>query len=138
MTVKNIFNIIFLATLAIISSNCADKMTKEGDWDDCIKLSTKSVEFNSFKDSVFIKTGGTGWWVTDVSVNEQYFYNFENINLTANYFFIKQDCFTVERRDKNTLFIKVEENPLSTKRIITVGLEAGDYFDRVTITQKSK
>ncbi len=43
-----------------------------------------------------------------------------------------------ERRDKHTLFIKVEENPLNAKRIITVGLEAGDYPDMVTITQKPK
>ena len=34
-------------------------------------------------------------------------------------------------------FIKVEANPNNVKRIITVGLEAGDYFDRVTVTQKS-
>jgi hypothetical protein len=42
----------------------------------------------------------------------------------------------VERRDKTKLFIKVDENPANVQRLITVGLEAGDYFDKVTITQK--
>jgi hypothetical protein len=87
---------------------------------------------------VTIKTGGSGWWVSDVSVNSDWFYGFKDINLEADSYTIQQDCFVVERRDKNTLFIKVDENPLNVQRIITVGLEAGDYFDRVTITQKPK
>lgn len=41
----------------------------------------------------------------------------------------------MERRDKNTLFVKVNENPLQVQRVIIVELEAGDYFDSVTITQ---
>lgn len=115
---------------------CSEK--KVGDWDDNIKLSTKAVEFSALSDSVTIKTGGSGWWVSDVSVNSDWFYGFKDINLEADSYTIQQDCFVVERRDKNTLFIKVDENPLNVQRIITVGLEAGDYFDRVTITQKPK
>ena len=60
------------------------------------------------------------------------------VDLQADNYIIKQDCFVVERRDKNTLFIKAEANPNNVKRIISVGLEAGDYFDRVTVTQKAK
>jgi len=116
--------------------SCSD--TKDGDWDDNIKLSTKAVEFSALSDSVTITTGGSWWWVTDVSVNATNFYGFEGINLEAENYTIARDCFVVERRGKNTLFIKVEENPLTVPRIVTVGLEAGDYFDRVTITQKPR
>jgi len=31
-----------------------------------------------------------------------------------------------------------EENPLPIQRVIVVEFEAGDYFDRVTITQKPR
>lgn len=116
--------------------SCSEK--ELGDWDDNIKLSTKAVEFSSLSDSVTIKTGGSGWWVSDVSVNSDWFYGFKDINLEADSYTIQQDCFVVERRDKNTLFIKVDENPLKVQRVITVGLQAGDYFDRVTITQKPR
>ena len=116
--------------------SCSEK--ELGDWDDNIKLSTKAVEFSSLSDSVTIKTGGSKWWVSNVSVNSDWFYGFKDINLEADSYTIQQDCFVVERRDKNTLFIKVDENPLKVQRVITVGLQAGNYFDRVTITQKPR
>ncbi len=126
-----------LLTVFMITINSCSK-EKVGKWDDNIKLSNKNVEFSALADSVTITTGGSWWWISDVSVNGVWFYNFKNINLEADSYSIKQDCFVVERRDKNTLFIKVDENPLSVQRIITVGLQAGDYGDRVTITQKPK
>ena len=88
--------------------------------------------------SLTITTEGDWWWVIDVTVNDEGFYNFDSVDTELDNYSIKQDCFVVERRNKNTLFIKVEENPLSIQRIITVGLEAGNYFDRVTITQAAK
>jgi len=124
--------IVFIITLL----SCSDK--KEGDWDDNIKLSARAVELTALSDSVTITTGGSWWWITDVSVNSDYIYGFKDINQEADSYTIKQDCFVVERRNKHTLFIKVEENPFNIQRIITVGLEAGDYFDRVTITQKPR
>jgi uncharacterized protein YodC (DUF2158 family) len=133
---KQILSITLMIVSFITIYSCSEK--ELGDWDDNIKLSTKAVEFSSLSDSVTIKTGGSGWWVSDVSVNSDWFYGFKDINLEADSYTIQQDCFVVERRDKNTLFIKVDENPLKVQRVITVGLQAGDYFDRVTITQKPR
>ena len=136
MKITSYFNLLFIFFIVLYS--CSDKEPIIGKWDDCIKLATKAVEFNATADSVTIKTGGTCWWISGVSVDDNYFSNFVGVNIEADSYVIKQDCFVVERRDKNTLFIKVNENPLSVQRIITIGLEAGDYFDGVTITQKSK
>lgn len=133
---KQILSITLMIVSFITIYSCSEK--ELGDWDDNIKLSTKAVEFSSLSDSVTIKTGGSKWWVSDVSVNSDWFYGFKDINLEADSYTIQQDCFVVERRDKNTLFIKVDENPLKVQRVITVGLQAGDYFDRVTITQKPR
>ncbi len=125
-----------LIIIAITNYSCSKK--KIGDWDDIIKLSTKEVEFNSTADSVIITTEGSWWWITDISVDGKYYYDFTGIDLQANSYSIKQDCFNVEKRDNKTLFIKLDGNPLIVNRIITIGLEAGDYFDRITITQKPK
>lgn len=93
-----------------------------GDWDDNIKLSTKAVEFSALSDSVKITTGGSRWRVSDISVNSAWFYGFKNVNLEADSYIIQQDCSVIERRrDVNTLYIKVDANPLSVQRIITVG-----------------
>lgn len=129
--------LIFLLLLISIHTlfSCSKK---DGDWDDNIKLSTKTVEFGALGDSVIVTTVGSWWWISNICVNGVYYYDFRDVDLESDNYSIKQDCFVVERRDKHTLFIKIEENPLAVQRIVTVGLEAGDYFDHVTITQKAK
>lgn len=109
----------------------------EGDWDDNIKLSQKTVEFNASADSVIITTEGSWWWISNVSVNSTYFQLSPEINVESKHYSFRKDCFVVERRDKNTLFIKLDANELPVKRIFSVELEAGDYFDRVIIIQKA-
>ena len=128
--------ILLVLNIIIITSSCT-RIRKDGDWDDNIKLSIKADEFTADGDSVIITTKGGWWWISDIIVNDNYFYGF-GINPDSDNYRIKQDCFIVERRDIHTLFIRLDENPLNISRIVIVGLEAGDYFDRVTITQKAK
>ena len=109
-----------------------------GRWSDNIKLSTKSAEFSANGDSIIITTKGGGWWLTGITVDTNRFYHFDGIDVLADSYTVKQDCFVFERRDKYTLFIKLEPNNLNTKKIVIIELEAGDYFDRVTITQNPK
>lgn len=132
---KRILNFALLIVLIISFNSCSRKV---GDWDDNIKLSTRTVEFNALGDSVVVKTGGSWWWINSISVNGTYFQGSDDSNYDLYNYTIKHDCFIVERRDKNTLFVKVNENPLNDKRVIKIELEAGDYFDSVTITQKAK
>jgi hypothetical protein len=135
---KRILNLILLIIIALTLYTCSKiNHRKDGDWDDNIHLSDKTVVFKATSDSVIIKTEGSWWWVCNISVDNKYYYGFEGIDLQADNYIIKQDCFVVERRDKNTLFIKAEANPNNAKRVIIVGLEAGDYFDRVTVTQNA-
>jgi hypothetical protein len=133
---KLLFHFKLLIILAAMFFSCADRLDPIGKWSDVIKLSTKSVEFDAHADSVTITTEGDWWWVTDVSVDDTVYYDFRDVNLEADNFSIQRDCFVVERRDKTKLFIKVDENPANVQRLITVGLEAGDYFDKVTVNQK--
>lgn len=128
--------ILSMAVLSITLFSCTETKN-DGEWDDNIKLSLKSAEFNATGDSVIITTGGDSWWITDITVNESRFTDFSNVNQDSDSYSLNQDCFSVEKRNKNTIAIKANSNNLNTKRIITVGFEAGDYFDRVTITQKS-
>jgi len=127
-----------IVLIALIISSCEEDKKTIGIWDDIIQLSTTSAEFSSLGDSITITTGGDWWWVTDVSVDDQWYYGFTGIDLESDHYRIEEDGFVVERRDKNTLFIQVDANPKNSNRIITVGLQAGDYGDRVTITQKGQ
>ena len=126
--------------LVFILYSCSKKEIN-GVWSDNILLSKKSAEFNPLGDSITITTKGIGWRIIDIaviSVDTLFFYNFSGINMMATNYVIKQNCFDVEHRDSNTLFIKIDANPFNVKRIIDVGLASGDYSSGVTITQKSK
>lgn len=130
---KHITNLTLLILLTILLFSCKEE---EGRWKDNIKLSTKTVNFGALSDSVTVTTGSGGWWISDITLNGEHYYDFAGINLQADSYVIKQGDFVVERQNKNTLFIKVSANPLNVQRILTVGLQNGDYFDRITITQK--
>ena len=134
-------NAFFFIVLVFILCSCSKKEINWGAWSDNIKLSTKKAEFNALGDSITITTKGIGWWISAVavtSVDTLIFFNFSGINMMATNYVIKQNCFDVEHRDNHTLFIKVDANPYNVKRIIEVGLQAGDYGTGVTIAQKSK
>jgi hypothetical protein len=108
-----------------------------GKWDDIIKLSTKNVEFSAYDDSVAITTKGDWWWINGVSIGDILYntHNIPDINLESNSYVIRGDGFVVERRNKNTLFVKLSKNNTGTERLMKISLEAGDYFDGVIIKQ---
>jgi hypothetical protein len=133
---KNTPMVIPVAVLmAILCSSCI--LIFDGKWDDNIKLSDKSVEFGSAADSTIITTQGTTWWIVGISVNDTNYYGW-NINPQSTSYTIREDCVTVSRRDAHTLFLKLEANRTGYHRTVRISLEAGDYFDSVTINQKSR
>ncbi len=128
---------IILTFCIIIMSSCSDKEDLIGKWDDNIKLSTKNVEFSSEVDSVTITTEGDCWWIDAITFeNSTYgYYGREDINLESDSYSIIEEQFLVERRDKNTLFVKINKNNTGEERIMNITFEAGDYFDYVNIKQ---
>ena len=129
--------IILLMTIVGLSACSHREEQLTGIWDDIIKLSTKDVDLTAKTDSVTITTEGNWWWINSISFEDSTYsyYNREDIDLESDSYSIKEDCFIVERRDKNTLFIKLYENSTNKKRGMSITLEAGDYFDYINITQ---
>jgi hypothetical protein len=134
--------ITILILSVIILSSCSDEEGPEGlagNSVDIIKLSTKNVEFDATADSVVITTEGNWWWIDDIFFNDSSYSFFdENINLESDSYIIIGDNFIVERRDRNALFIKLDENITGKERELIIGLQAGDYFDYVIIKQSAK
>jgi hypothetical protein len=121
----------------IVFYSCSDREDPIGKWDDNIKLSTKNVVFSANADSVFITAEGDWWWIDCISFNDScYCYSQrEDINLELESYIIKEEFFVVERRNKNTLFVKMDENLTGTERLMSIVLQAGNYFDYVQIKQ---
>lgn len=106
-------------------------------WDDNIHLSQKTATFNAVGDSITITTGGSGWWITEIAIDEVIYTVMTEIDIQSESYSVTKNGITAQRRNKNTLFIKADANTLTTNRIISVGLEDGNYFDGVRITQKA-
>jgi len=137
---KKILALIF-ATGCFIGMISCSKNEKTGDWDDNIVLSTKSLEFDASADSAIVTTKGTGWWITDIYVmsgNEELTYYFNEYSTKMNNYTIQLNCFKISRRGTNTIYIELNDNLTGTERTVTVGFEAGDYFDSIVVTQKSE
>jgi len=130
--------IIFLSIVLI--SSCSDKEDLVGRWEDNIKLSAKTAEFEAKADSVIITTEGDWWMIDEVIFNDNsYNYNpDENLSLYSYPYAIIGDDFVVEKRDKTTLFIRLDENETGEERILGISLLAGDYGDHVVVKQSAQ
>jgi hypothetical protein len=109
-----------------------------GLWPDNIRLPIRKASFKPTGDSITIKTGGKGWWIADVKVNNQIVRNPNPPNSDSMFYKVNVDSILVERRSNNILFIKASANKYKPQRNISVCLENGDYFDYVEITQKGQ
>lgn len=124
--------------LILLNISCSYKDDREdGDWDDHIKLSEKEVQFDSLENSVTINTEGSGWWISGIFFKEGETFDFSTVDTTSKSFTITESDFIVERLNEKELFIKLFENTTGSERIFTVGLQAGNYFDGITITQSA-
>ena len=133
-------NLIIVFLSCVLISSCSDKEDIIGKWDDNIKLSAKTVEFEAKADSVIITTEGDWWMIGDISLNNNpYTFNLdENISPYSHPYAIIGDDFVVEKRDKTTLFIRLDENETGEERILGISLLAGDYGDHVVIKQSAQ
>jgi len=131
---KNLFVVFF--TVFLISS-CSDEI--EGDWDDNIHLSTRMVNFGVAADSTIITTKGEWWWIDSIQLNDSiYRYSNDSIDLLSDAYKLVEKEFILVRKNTKTLFIKMNANKTGTVRRLVIGLEAGDYFDSVTVIQAAQ
>jgi hypothetical protein len=126
---------IILILIVILNLSCSDR--KDGAWDDNIKLSQKELQFDSLENSAIIKTGGDSWWISGIFFKDGQTFDLSNVDTTANNFTITESEFILERKNGKEIAIKLFENTTGSQRILTVGLQAGNYFDGITITQST-
>lgn len=156
---KSIFGIlIFAATLPLITSCESNEV--DGKWGDVIKLSTNNVSLGSAADSVIITSKGT-WWFTNIQTSSKAYQTIwaEGDNVYPSSWYvgksdtlaykipsiikdaqctIKDDFFDIREIGSKSLFVKLNANKTSADRSVIIGIEAGDYFEDVTIKQSGK
>lgn len=126
---------IILILIVIFNMSCSDN--KDGDWNDNIKLSQKELRFDSLENSAIITTEGDWWWISGIFFKDGQTFDLSNVDTTANNFTITESAFTLERKNGKEISIKLYENTTGSERILKVGLQAGNYFDGITIIQST-
>lgn len=130
---KKITALLLLLSLASCSN---DDVPKDGDWDDIIQLSQDQVLFGPGGGSATITTEGQWWWVHGISLNGTDI-DISGVDTTSDTFEVDGPGFTVRRENATELYIEMAENQSGTERTLTVGLEAGDYFDGIVAIQSA-
>lgn len=128
---KQIMPLFLILALSFIS--CFDE--KEGNWNDNIKLSKKEVIVSKDKNSIKITTEGKWWWIYEMKLNGESI-DFDNEITSLKDFVIEKDIFRIERKNAQEIDIDINENKTNKKRVLEIGIQAGNYFDRIKLTQE--
>lgn len=131
MKARYFFGLLLIVAASV--SSCIERQSI-GEWNDSIKLSTRTADLSAANDSIVITTKGTWWWVNDISVNGNYLV-FNPVETEQESFTINGDWFSIERSDNQKLIVRVSENKSNQHRNIKITLEAGDYFDSIDVNQ---
>ena len=135
MKEKLIFGIISIFILSLASCNSNEP---DGKWDDNIKLSEKEVTISAESKALIITTKGTWWWINGIALDDDWGYDISGIDTTKDDFFIEENEFTIERKNATEIHISLTANQTNVDRILTVGLQSGNYFDGIKIIQTGK
>lgn len=124
---------ILIFLLAIFVSACTSE--KEGDWDDNIKLSQKKFSIDALQNVAIITTEGDSWWVSGISFEGGQLFDYSDVDTTSKNFTITETEFVLERKNGKEISIEISKNTTNAERILNVELQAGNYFDVITIVQ---
>ena len=124
-----IFGFFFLSLLS------CDSEEPIGKWEDNIKLSKKEVSISANANTVIITTEGTWWWIDGISLNGEHNFDMSDIDTSRENFLIEETIFSIERRNAKEIHISMNKNDSGSERILAIGLQAGNYFDRITVIQ---
>lgn len=136
MMKKKILMILF-GMFSVLFVSCSSDDIKDyplGPSGDEIKLSKKEASFTSEANTITITAEYKTWWVNGFAIDKVRI-DKGNVDLLAENFIFKNDDFEVEKKNGNTLIIKMNKNTTNKDRLLTIGLQAGNYFESINITQ---
>lgn len=118
--------------LAVVVVSCAQD---DGIWDDNIQLSRKNITVDASLNTIEISAKSTNWWLNEISFNGN-LEDLSSIDKFSKNFVYATSEFEVERKeDGKKIVVKMNQNTTNVDRTLQIGLQNGNYFDGITITQ---
>ena len=117
--------------LLFVFISCSNDVVGKGT--DTIGLETREVFFKSSKDSIELRTRkGDDWWLTEISTKDT-IYRTHSLNVQV----IEGGGLYVEKTGRKSIFIRVDSNLTGLERRFTTVIQAGNYYNTITIIQKA-
>ena len=118
--------------LLFVFISCSNDVVGKGT--DTIGLETKEVFFKSSKDSIELRTRkGDDWWLTEISTKDT-IYRTHSLNVQV----IEGGGLYVEKTGRKSIFIRIDSNLTGLERRFTTVIQAGNYYNTITIIQKAE
>lgn len=132
---KHLAKTAIFVMLSLLMFSCSEN---EGAWKDNIQLSQKEAVFSANSDSLTIMANGTDdWWISDVSLDDD-FIDIDSINTILDSFDLIHGDFRIHKYNQTELKIIMNTNLTNKQRILIIGLQSGNYFDQIKITQSKE
>lgn len=110
-----------------------------GKCSDPIVPSPQKIDFSSEENSMQIKINHKFWWINGISLDKKHIeLNDENMEGDREKFKIKNENFTIEKTNPTKIIVTMKENKTGKERTLWIGLQAGNCFSGLTVTQSSK
>ena len=130
MNIAPLFKICVVASFLFVSHSCI-KEEIDGDCTGNINPQNRNVTFSSEEDSTIVTTKRDFWWIDGVNNENEYLYS-----ISENRDTVVGEWFIITKTSNNSLKIKVSKNISTEKRHLQIGLQAGNCFDHVAVTQE--
>ena len=149
---------LFVGILFILLHSC-DNSEIDGIWSDIIKFNTKEAKFEATGGTQKITSKGDWWWILNYISNGQEYTNLQNNpdihvemgkikgwdNPNAIYDEgadmeikkIEGTWYTITKDTYQSLIIETKPNDTGKFRSFVLHIEAGNYFDYITISQSA-
>lgn len=129
---------LIIVLLVLTNYSCSDSDKEVGKSEDNIGLSQKEFQVDAERNSILITTEGDSWWISEIFFQNGEIFDISETDTTAENFIITKSDFTIERKNGKEISIEIFENTSNSQRTFFVGLQAGNYFDGISITQSSE
>lgn len=154
---KHLFIFLIIPFLFI---SCDSKEEKEiGKWGDIIKFDTKEARFGKSGGKKVITSKGDWWWILDnLTIDKKTTYLFENEDIvvegakmkdwgSSNVKYKKEQDFEIRKisgpwyiitkSSDKTLSVEIQPNDTGVARSLVINIEAGNYFDYISVYQEA-
>jgi len=130
---KTALKITLLLLLTVNISCSKTELDCLGCSSDVIAFSQKNIQFNSEDNNITITSKGS-WWLNSITLDGNII-DTKGIHYASKQYKVEHQNFTFEKKNAKEIFIRLSANTTSKERKLLIEVQAGNYHDRIFVSQ---